>query len=320
MNLVHLHLLLNHIPVIGMVIGLGLFVLALIQRSDDLKRASLLLFLGLALLAIPTYMSGNGAEETICVVPGATPNGPCTDRSVSRAAIETHNDTALAAFTVLEFVGMFAWLGLWQYRRLSRPTEGNLAVVLVLSVITVGLMVAAGNTGGAIRHPEMGAAMSSPTPWITASAVQKFVLSQPWMWPTCETLHFIGLSLLFGIVLVVDLRMMGLIKHVSFAALHRLLPWAILGFAINLLTGMAFYIASHDSNHYTTSVTFQWKMVLVLIAGANALYFTVFDEPWELGPGDDAPLMAKAMAASAVLLWIGIMFCGSMLPFLGNSF
>lgn len=320
MNLVHLHLLLNHIPVIGMVIGLGLFGLALIQRSDDLKRASLLLFLGLALLAIPTYMSGNGSEETICVVPSSAPNGPCTDSSVSRAAIETHNDAALAAFTVLEFVGMFAWLGLWQYRRFSRPTAGNLAVVLALSAFTVGLMVAAGNTGGAIRHPEMGTAMSSPVPWIKASAVQAFVLHEPWMWPTCETLHFIGLSLLFGIVLVVDLRMMGLIKQVSFAALHRLLPWAILGFAINLLTGMAFYIASHDSNHYTTSATFQWKMVLVLIAGANALYFTVFDEPWELGPGEDAPLTAKAMAASAVLLWIGIMFCGSMLPFLGNAF
>jgi len=50
------------------------------------------------------------------------------------------------------------------------------------------------------------------------------------------------------------------------------------------------------------------------------VYFTLVEEPWELGPGEDAPFTAKFAAASAVLLWVGVMYCGSMLPFLGNSF
>jgi len=145
-----------------------------------------------------------------------------------------------------------------------------------------------------------------------------FVTGTKWMWPTCETLHFIGLSLLMGIVLLVDLRMLGLMKSVSFPVLHRLLPWGILGFGINVLTGLLFFIGQPDQ--YIRSVPFQWKMALVLIAGANALYFTMFDEVWVLAPGDEAPMQAKVAAGSAVILWVAIMWCGNMLPFIGDSF
>ena len=58
----------------------------------------------------------------------------------------------------------------------------------------------------------------------------------------------------------------------------------------------------------------------VMLAGANALYFTLFDEAWVLKPGDDAPFTAKVVAVSAIALWLGVLYFGSMLPFLGNSF
>ena len=65
-----------------------------------------------------------------------------------------------------------------------------------------------------------------------------FVTGTKWMWPICETLHFVGLSLLMGVVLLVDLRMLGFMKSVSFPVLHRLLPWGILGFGMNVMTGL----------------------------------------------------------------------------------
>jgi hypothetical protein len=57
-----------------------------------------------------------------------------------------------------------------------------------------------------------------------------------------------------------------------------------------------------------------------MLAGLNAVYFTLLEEPWALGPKEDAPLRIKIAAASAMVLWIGVLYCGSMLPFLGNAF
>ena len=72
MDLTHIHLLLNHFPTIGFIIGGGLFVLSLFMKSDDLKLGSLVVLLGIALIAIPTYMSGNGAGDAIKSLPGVT--------------------------------------------------------------------------------------------------------------------------------------------------------------------------------------------------------------------------------------------------------
>jgi len=312
MNLPHVHLLLNHFPIIGTIIALGLYLFALIGKSEDLKRSSLVIFAGIALLSIPTYMSGNGAEEALRKVP-----------TVSKNAIAAHNNAALVSLVFMELTGMFAWLALWQSRRFLHTRRWTIETVLALSVITVYFMSVTGNTGGQINHSEILSAqelksLDAASVPMLAAGLSMFVTGTKWMWPTCETLHFIGLSLLMGIVLLVDLRMLGFMKSVSFPVMHRLLPWGILGFGINVLTGLLFFIGQPDQ--YIKSVPFQWKMALVLIAGANALYFTMFDEVWVLKPGDEAPMQAKVAAGSAVILWVAIMWCGNMLPFIGDSF
>jgi hypothetical protein len=314
MDLAHIHLLLNHFPTIGYIIGGGLFLLSLIAKSDDLKRASLVILLGIALIAIPTYMSGNGAQDAIKSLPG-----------VSKSLIEAHEGAALVAMAFMLLTGGFAWLGLWQFRRLARIPNWNLAVILILTVVSFGLMARASNLGGEIRHAEIralqgtGATFTEITPeGALARTVGSFVTDTPWMWPTCETLHFVGLSLLCGVVFLVDLRVLGVMRGISFASLHRLLPWAALGFGLNIGTGMLFFVGI--PGQYIHNPAFYWKIGLVMLAGANALYFSILDEPWSLGPGEDAPLTAKFAAASAMVLWIAVMYCGSMLPFLGNSF
>ena len=140
-----------------------------------------------------------------------------------------------------------------------------------------------------------------------------------WAWAASETIHFIGLCLLCGVVLLTDLRMLGFLNGLSFSALHRLLPWGILGFGINVLTGMFFFVGA-PTTFYVTNPTFFWKLALILVAGANALYFTVFEQVWIVGPGDAPPVAARVAAAAGILLWTGVIFCGQMLPFLGHSF
>jgi hypothetical protein len=189
-------------------------------------------------------------------------------------------------------------------------------------VLTIYFMALTGNTGGDIKHQEIR------TEQVTAphaerapfdiQAVSMFITGQKWVWPTCETLHFIGLSLLMGIVFLLDLRVLGFMKNVSFPTLHRLLPWATLGFGLNVMTGILFFVGAPEQ--YVNSAVFQWKMIFVLVAGVNALYFTMFDGVWKLKAGEDAPFVAKFAAASAAVLWVAIMWCGNMLPFIGDSF
>src|SRR5436309_8158940 len=149
MTLAHIHLLLNHWPIIGAFVGLFLFLAALFANSDDLKQTSLAFFTLIALLAIPTYMSGDVANE---VLKASTP--------LPTELINTHQGAALLSLIFMEITGAVALIGLWQFSRMSRPAPGpvarwNFAVVLFLSILTAGLMIVTGNTGGAIRHPEI---------------------------------------------------------------------------------------------------------------------------------------------------------------------
>src|SRR5204863_1285393 len=149
MNLAHIHLLLNHWPIIGSFVALGLFLVALVANSDDLKQASLAFFALLALLAIPTYMSGDVVHEVLK-----------QSKSVSETLVQAHQGFAMLALAFMELTGGVALIGLWQYSRMSRSTPApvarwNVPAVLLLSIVTVVLMSLTGNTGGAIRHPEI---------------------------------------------------------------------------------------------------------------------------------------------------------------------
>ena len=143
MNYAHLHLLLNHVPVIGSIIGLGLFLISFFGKNQDLRRASYIIFAAVALVTIPTFLSGFGAQQMI--------KGP----GVSDALIRRHEGSALLSLWFMELTGALALIGLWQSQSASRPPRWNVAAVLLFSLLTVVLMARTGNTGGDIRHPEV---------------------------------------------------------------------------------------------------------------------------------------------------------------------
>jgi hypothetical protein len=313
-DLAHVHLLINHFPTIGMILGLGLLLLSFIRKNDHLKKVSLEVLFLIALATLPVYVSGQAAAETLKGQSG-----------VSAEAIMAHNDAALASFIMMEITGFFAWLVLWRMRRIGWPTTGLTYAVLVLSVMTVAAVARAANIGGDIRHPEISGGQyaglfgqSSGTPLISAAAIKDFVLQHPFVWPTCETLHFLGMSLMFGVLMIVNLRLVGWLRGMSFASVHRLLPFGLMGFGINFITGMFFFIAA--SEQYTQNVAFHYKVILLMLAGVNYLVLTVYDEAWALPASAEAPLSGKLLGASALVLSIGVMYFGRMLPFIGNAF
>jgi uncharacterized membrane protein len=310
MNPADIHLLLNHLPVIGFGIGLALFVVSLVSNQSELRRVGLVIFFLAAALTIVTYVSGNDARESLKKTPG-----------VSGALMEAHESAALVAFVFMEITGFFSWIGLWIWGRPSRFARLNVGIVLILATMTLVLMSRAAYFGGAIRHPETEAAATisiDPSVPTLARSWGLFVQDQSWVWPTCETLHFVGLSLLFGAVLVVNLRMMGVGKSMlSFAALRQLLPLGMRGFTLNLATGMMFFVATPEQY---TGFLFLLKMTLVAAGALNLLYFMLAESPDKVGDGDDARPGTKLIAASAIVIWLAVLFCGHMLPWLGNSF
>ena len=86
-NLVHYHLLLNHFPTVGTLVALALFIAALIGKREDLTKASLGIFLIIAIITLPVYMSGKSAEKLVR-----------DQQGVSAVAIEAHQDAAFFAF------------------------------------------------------------------------------------------------------------------------------------------------------------------------------------------------------------------------------
>jgi uncharacterized membrane protein len=311
MDLAHLHLLLNHFPTIGTVIGLGLLLLALVRKNDHLKHVSFEVFFLIALATMLAYLTGVAAQQALEGVPDA-----------SESMIVAHHDAALWGFLLMQLTGAAAWLGLWQFRRYSRPSTATLSAVLVLALITAATMARAANLGGEIRHPEIrveqAAGATAATGWLSTVAIAQTISGEPWVWPAAETLHFIGLCMVLGVLLAVNLRLLGMMKEVPYAHFHRLLPWALLGFGLNLVTGMMFVIAA--PGQYTENISFYWKIAFMMIACADLLYLTVFRKAWTLEPGDDPRLADKVIAASAIGAWVGVIYFGRMLPFLGNAF
>jgi hypothetical protein len=261
-------------------------------------------------VSIPVYLTGVSAGRLIEGLEG-----------VSAIRIRIHADAALLAFVVMELTGGVAWLALWQARRFTRARPGTLAAVALLAVASFGLMARSAYIGGLIRHPEVISAEDTApieTAWLTNASVKSLVLNTTSVWPAAETSHFVGLALSFGSVLVLNLRILGVMKSVAFADLHRLMPWGLMGVGVNLVSGMMFFIAIPEQ--YDTNVAFQWKMLLFLLTGVNLLYFTSAEDPWTTGAGVDASIGAKAFAASTIALWAGVVFFGRMLPYIGGSF
>jgi hypothetical protein len=317
MNLAHVHLLLNHLPILGTLITFGLFLVGLVANHDDLKQVSLALFSLIALFAIPTYMSGSGAADTIKDSP-----------EVSMALIENHQGAALVAFICMEITGALSLLGLWRYSRTAKnpyasaPARTTLIAVLVFAAATSGLMAIAGNTGGNIRHSEITAGQEALSPVGKAGAalivsIQHFVIdSSMWIWPILEDLHFIGLILLIGTIGVVNLRLLGLYKQLPLAPLHRFIPWGIAGFAINVVTGLLFYLGM--PGFYNMNFVFQLKMAAIMLGGLNLLLFyctSAFRTVEQLGPGEDAPRFAKIIALATVVIWLAVIVLGRYIPF-----
>jgi uncharacterized membrane protein len=143
MNAAHLHVILNHIPIVGVPIGLALLLYGLLRRSTEVKRAALVVFIAMGLIAVPTFLAGKAAEDIVEHLPGVT-----------EAAIENHEAAGTIAFGLTTTLGALALGALvWSFR--TSAVGGAVAALLLLASGGVsGWLAWTGNLGGKVRHTE----------------------------------------------------------------------------------------------------------------------------------------------------------------------
>lgn len=150
MTAAHVHLALNHFPIIGGIIASVLVVAALVRKDRALMRAAMLAFFLVGAVAVPVYLSGEPAEEVVEGLAG-----------VSHDAIEEHEDAAVWAFVSLGVAGALALAGLVGFRgkplpRWYGPALGAVGVAATLITLWTA------NLGGKAHHQELRSGFSPP--------------------------------------------------------------------------------------------------------------------------------------------------------------
>lgn len=135
-----------------------------------------------------------------------------------------------------------------------------------------------------------------------------------WLYPAGQVLHFFGLCFLIGALLIVDLRLMGFLRRLPIRVALTLVPVALVAFAVNALTGLAFFTS--DPARFWFNIAFRLKFAAIVLAGLNAAWFTFAEQrkALALADGADTGWMTRTTAGLSILLWFGVIVLGRLLP------
>lgn len=151
MNWAHLHLALNHVPVVGLPIVLLLLAWAIVRRSAELLKASCGLIVLLMIVTVIVQLTGEPAEELVEELPG-----------VIESMVESHEESALVGTIGMVVVGVTALFGLWRLRT-GKILPGWYSPTVLIAGITVAVLMAwIANSGGQIRHTEIRSMVEQP--------------------------------------------------------------------------------------------------------------------------------------------------------------
>ena len=303
MNLAHIHIVLNHVPSLGSIAGLLLLAAGIYKKDEGIKQFAYAVLVLITMAVLPTYISGAESQRLVEKNPTFAPG-----------VFQMHQNAAMITLLTMTAAGMFAWFGLWEYRRHARSGSLTTMATLLTTMAAVASVLITALIGGKISHIEVrdagDAAITEAVGW--RILIEKWVNDHAFSWPTLEMIHYVGMAFLFGVSTVLLFRMIGIIKGISFRALHLLLPTAIIGFVLNVITGMIFFAASPQL--YLGKQGFQIKILGILLATVPILYFTMFDQPWKLRAEDNPPAVAKIAAVATFVLVVVVMIYGRFLP------
>jgi len=164
----------------------------------------------------------------------------------------------------------------------------------------------------------------SPAPDTALGALEASGLGQAmrqwlWLYPSVETVHIVGIGLLFGSIAILDLRLLGLGRGIPVRALARhVLPWTAAAFLLIVPSGLLMFTA--HATEFISSPVFVLKIGLILAAGLNAALFHAVVYPsvdvWDSQEMRRLPPpSARVSAAVSLLIWVSVIACGRLLAY-----
>lgn len=151
MNQTHIHLLINHLPIFGTILGGFVLGQGLWTKNEQTKMAAYNLMIIAAIGALIAYFTGEAAEETVEHIQG-----------VVEETIELHADFALVALISMIILGIAAVVGIWVVIKSPQLSQMYAYLILIISLISFGLIAQTGYLGGQIRHTELSSTYLSP--------------------------------------------------------------------------------------------------------------------------------------------------------------
>ncbi|GAA2429641.1 hypothetical protein GCM10010191_48840 [Actinomadura vinacea] len=152
--------------------------------------------------------------------------------------------------------------------------------------------------------------------WLEATAPATAVREGRWAYPVTESVHLIGLAVMFGAIAVFDMRLLGFSRRlpVSGLAAHAL-PWSRAGFALVAVSGALLFSANATQVAHNTA--FQVKILLIGAAGLNILLFHTgpFRGVQDWDTAARTPASARAAAVISLLTWPAVIVCGRLIAY-----
>lgn len=153
---------------------------------------------------------------------------------------------------------------------------------------------------------------------IADSGLNRWIAETYWLWPVLEIIHFIGLSIMLGALLIIDARLLGMLRTYDAESVKRLVPLVWVGFCINLASGTMFFVG--DPMRYSVNIGFRLKMLLILIAGLNVVVYQLQVRPQLIGWNTvSMPTVARLVAIASLATWGGVLLLGRLIPYVGTG-
>ena len=153
--------------------------------------------------------------------------------------------------------------------------------------------------------------------WLEATRLASSIRDSLYFFPFLESIHVIGLTLVFGTISIVDLRLLGLAstRRPFSRVAQDTLRWTWFAFALTVVTGALMFIT--NAGVYYHSLPFRLKMAMLVVSGLNLAIFDRTTMPSVAGWDTDksAPPAGKIAAAVSLVLWLAIIFAGRWIGF-----